>query len=258
MPMGELHGYRCGQTSHQLAALLRGAARERRIFPSSAFLYTAGTRRVLFDTGYALPPWRAGLASALYRRLLPPVITAPESIHAQIDASSVTHVVLSHLHPDHIGGVRHFPSATVVVSAALLESVQRARLRDGIFARLLPEWFPGPGAVVIDEFSPGPFGLGGHDLFGDGSYVILDLPGHAAGHLGALVEHGVILAGDAAWGRDFLGQEHRMKPLPRWISHDPETAAATAGALREAEAAGIRLVFSHDPPPSRIELRGKR
>lgn len=256
--MGDLRAYRCGQTSHQVSALVRDAARERRTFPANAFLYTAGTRRVLFDTGYALPPWRAGLRAELYRRLLPPVITPSESIAAQLDPATVTHVVLSHLHPDHIGGARHFPSATFVITAALQDSLHHARVRDGIFTALVPDWFPGADAVVIDHFQPGRFGLGGYDLFGDGSYVILDLPGHAAGHVGALVEGEVILAADAAWGRDLLGMEERMKPLPRWISHDHAALTATARALQEAEAAGIRLVFSHDPPPDRIELGGRR
>ena len=47
---------------------MRGAPRERRVFPAGAFLYRSGTRHVLFDTGYAPEPWRAGLGGWAYRR----------------------------------------------------------------------------------------------------------------------------------------------------------------------------------------------
>ncbi len=249
MRVSELTYLACGETSHDMSRLLRGSPRERRVFPAGAFLYRSGTRRVLFDTGYAPEPWRAGLGGWAYRRMLPPRVAAGDTIAEQLDPASVTHVVLSHLHPDHIGGVRFFPHATFVVSEGLRGTLKRPRLRDGLLRRLLPPWFESATVLPSPAFTPGPHGLRTADLFGDGSYLLVDLPGHARGHLGALIEHEVLLAGDAAWGRDLLGAEHRIRALPRRVSHDMGRQRETARLLLAAEQDGLRLLFSHDRHP---------
>lgn len=249
-----LECFACGDTSHDVGRLVRGHRRERRVFPSGAFLWTSGDRRVLFDTGYAALPWRAGAAAWAYRRLLPPRVPPGATIAEQIDPAEVTHVVLSHLHPDHLGGLGAFPGATVVLGEGLRRTLAAPRLRDGVLRRLLPSWWPDARLLVVSDFETGPHGLRTHDLFGDGSYELVDLPGHADGHLGALVEQRVLLAGDAAWGRDLLGQEPRMRRLPRLVAHDLDAQAATAARLLAAERAGVRLLFSHDRHPLGVDL----
>lgn len=252
--MSELIYFACGETSHDMSRLLRGARRERRVFPAGAFLYRSGARRVLFDTGYAPEPWRAGLGGWAYRRMLPPRVGAGDTIAEQLDPASITHVVLSHLHPDHIGGVRFFPNAAFVLSDGTRRTLERARFRDGLLRRLLPTWFGAATVLPSPVFASGPHGLRTADLFGDGSYLLVDLPGHARGHLGALVEHKVLLAGDAAWGRDLLGAERRIRALPRLVSHDATTQRTTARKLLAAEQDGLRLLFSHDRHPAGQDL----
>jgi glyoxylase-like metal-dependent hydrolase (beta-lactamase superfamily II) len=261
-PTSRLECFRCGDTSHDLHQLLRGQARERRVFPSGAFLWTSGRRRVLFDTGYAPLPWRAGPAAWAYRRLLPPRVPAGSSIGEQVDAASVTHVVLSHLHPDHLGGLAAFPHATVVLSEGLRRTLAAPRVRDGVLRGLLPSWWRDARLLVVGgpvgdadrAFAPGPHGLRTVDLFGDGAYQLVDLPGHARGHLGALVEQRVLLAGDASWGRDLLGEEHRLRRLPRAVSHDAVAQRTTAERLLAVERAGVRLLLSHDHHPTGTDL----
>jgi glyoxylase-like metal-dependent hydrolase (beta-lactamase superfamily II) len=246
----ELTSFACGETTHDMGRLLRGAPRERRVFPAGAFLYRSGARRVLFDTGYAPEPWRAGLGGWAYRRMLPPRVDAGDTIAEQLDPASITHVVLSHLHPDHIGGVRFFPNATFVLSDGVRRTLERPRLRDGLLRRLLPTWFEAATVLPSPVFASGPHGLRTADLFGDGSYLLVDLPGHARGHVGALIEHRVLLAGDAAWGRQLLGAERRIRTLPRLVSHDTARQRSTARMLLAAEEDGLRLLFSHDPHPT--------
>ncbi|WP_295840771.1 MBL fold metallo-hydrolase [uncultured Microbacterium sp.] len=248
--MSELTFFACGETTHDMSLLLRGAPRERRVFPAGVFLYDSGARRVLFDTGYAPEPWRAGLGGWAYRRMLPPRVGAGDTIAEQLDPATITHVVLSHLHPDHVGGVRFFPNAAFVLSDEARRTLERPRLRDGLLRDLLPPWFREARVLPSPAFRSGPRGLRTADLFGDGSYLLVDLPGHTRGHLGALIEHEVLLAGDAAWGRDLLGEERRIRLLPRLVSHDMTRQRETARMLLAAEQDGLRLLFSHDHHPT--------
>lgn len=255
---GRLRHYVCGSTSHDLGAMFHGAPSERREFPSGVFLYDAADgRRVLFDTGYATGVWRTGWRGAVYRRLLPPTVRDGDDVAARlradgVDPASVTHVVLSHLHPDHVGGVRRFPHATFVLSAGHERTLAVPRLRSGVLTGLLPEWFPDARRIVLDDealsvVQVGRTAMRAHDLLGDGSYLIVDLPGHADGHLGALVEQRVLLAGDAAWGRDLIEASANLKALPRAVQFDATRYASTARTLHDLAQDGIRIVCSHDP-----------
>lgn len=261
-----LHYFACGKTHHRPSAMFRGASREIREFPAGVFLYQHHSgRSVLFDTGYApqtLEPSvaqgvrtlaDAGFKGRAYAMLLPPVVADSETIdqklsEAGIDSKTITDVVLSHLHPDHIGGVQFFPQARFVISEPMAKSLTNSQLREGVFTELLPEWF-GSNLLILDESALSSTRCGsleGYDLFGDGLFVIVSLPGHARGHQGVLVEGRFLLAGDAAWGRDFIGQMGPMKPVPRLIQHDVEHYVATARQLVALEGEGITVLLSHD------------
>ncbi|WP_407360504.1 MBL fold metallo-hydrolase [Microbacterium sp. LBN7] len=253
-----LRHYVCGSTAHDLSAMFRGGAHESREFPSGVFLFDGPDgRRILFDTGYAPGAWDTGWRGAAYRRLLPPQVAPDDDIARQladdgVDPASVTHVVLSHLHPDHIGGIRRFPGATFVITAGHRRSLAAPRLRAGILTGLLPDWFDDATRIVLHDADfpvrhVGGIALRGADLFGDGSYLVVDLPGHADGHIGALVDGRVLLAGDAAWGRDLLGATADLRTIPRAVQHDHRAYRRTAALLEDASAAGIRIVCSHDP-----------
>ena len=256
---GRLRHFACGRTTHDTARLFDGAPRGVRAFPAGVFLYEHDDRRVLFDTGYATGAWRTGWRGAAYRRLLPPEAGPADDVAAvlradDVDPPDVTHVVLSHLHPDHIGGVVRFPQARFITTAGQESARQRPTLRSGILTGLLPDWYESAPRTVLAEQDfalAGPAGLRAHDLFGDGRLLVLDLPGHADGHIGLLVEGRVLLAGDAGWGADLLPAADRMRPLPRFVQHDATAYRATARTLGLAADAGIRVVCSHDPVTSR-------
>ena len=255
-----LQVFACGETSFPLSRVFRGGSPARRTFPSAAFLYTHPSgRRVLFDTGYPPTLRGTGAVGALYRRILPARVGPGDTIDRRLAEvglapADIDVVVLSHLHPDHVGGLRWFPDATLVLSRGQLETIERSRIIDGVFAALIPT--RADTATLVDDqpVATTPSGVAGYDLFGDGRFVITPLPGHADGHLGALVEDRVLLAGDAAWGREFLTWSERLRFLPRLISHDAEAHHRTSLELQRLEAAGLTLCFSHDASPERVLL----
>lgn len=255
---GRLRHYVCGSTTHDIGAMFRGEAHAVRSFPSGVFLYDGrDDRRVLFDTGYATGEWRTGWRGAVYRRLLPPLVEDADDVAAQlradgVDPASITDVVLSHLHPDHIGGVSRFPEARFVLTEGLARTLAAPRLRAAVLPGLLPEWFPSAHRRVLAdgdfrEHRVAGIRVSAVDLFDDGTYLIVSLPGHADGHVGALVDGRVLLAGDAAWGTDLLDAVPRLRALPRAAQFDAGAYAATAAVLRTVSDAGIRVVCSHDP-----------
>lgn len=260
MPVAEatLHAFACGSTTHDVGQLLRGAPRQRRVFPATVFLFRTGDRQVLFDTGYAPLPWRTGIAGRLYRRLLPPVVPAGATLADVVDTAAVTDVVLSHLHPDHVGGLAAVPHARVLVSEGTRRLLARPTVRHGVLRGLLPDDLAGRLEVVPDAaFHPEPAalaGLGLADPFGDGRLRLVQLPGHTDGQLGALVDGRVLLAADAAWSRDLLGHEDRIRVLPRAVAHDTGAQRDTAQRLLALERAGVRLLFSHDEHPTGVDL----
>lgn len=260
--MSRLRHYVCGRTTHDVGAMFRGEPRGVREFPSGVFLYDgAHGRRVLFDTGYATGTWDTGWRGAAYRRLLPPIVADDDDVAVRlradgVDPASVTHVVLSHLHPDHVGGIRRFPQAVFVLAEGVQRTLSRPALRTGVLPGLLPDWFGTArrqvlGAEGFREVSIRGVRLRAADLFDDGSYLIVALPGHADGHVGALVQGRVLLAGDAAWGNDLIAATPRMRRLPKAVQHDADDYVRTAALLAQLAAAGIRIVCSHDAPQDR-------
>jgi glyoxylase-like metal-dependent hydrolase (beta-lactamase superfamily II) len=161
-----------------------------------------------------------------------------------IAPGDVAHVVLTHLHEDHVGEVARFPAATVHVSR--LEWEDRARVSyEPSFA----------GALHWDHFAfesgaLGPFAAS-HDLFGDRSVVLLPTPGHTLGHSVVLVqleEASALIAGDALYTLRHLDPE-ALAPFnyfgPQGLATwQDSTHRIAALAQQRAE---LVLVVPHDP-----------
>lgn len=174
---------------------------------------------ILFDTGYAprFAEASARLPYRLYSLLLPVTCPPEDALVAQladrgIAADEVATIVLSHLHGDHVAGLRDFPRARIVLGQGALPSGWRARSAWANAGHgFLPALLPDDVEARVQHADPAtavPTGLGstldqGHDVVGDGSVITLPLPGHTAGHQGLWLPHlgpdGVLLVGDACW-----------------------------------------------------------
>src|ERR1700683_585744 len=97
-----------------------------------------------------------------------------QSVAEQIDLQTVTRVVLTHLHWDHVGGLSLLPrSVPLVIQRTEWQAGQddAAVQRNLFFPRDYAE--DGREVILID---------GDHDLLGDGSIELLLTPGHPPGH----------------------------------------------------------------------------
>ena len=208
---------------------------------------------ILFGSG--LPEDLGGLGAKRVKgaALSPFTVASGRDIVSQLEArgvkaEDVRWVILPDLAPEWAGRAGAFPNATVIVSSQAWSNPRR---------RALEADLPDPRAFVPEErlrlldFSGtapyGPFDHG-KDLFSDGTVVLVDLDGGAAGGLGAwlnLDSGPVLLTGPAAFVYDNVFDS----ALPdRKFVVDVSSFAWNARAMRLAQEAVPRLVIvpAHD------------
>jgi glyoxylase-like metal-dependent hydrolase (beta-lactamase superfamily II) len=252
-PVRSLHYYNCGHCVNRLGFAYRGYSFKKHLFPSGVFLIKHTKGYVLFDTGYSTDIYKTGAKGRLYRTLNPTHVHKDEEIVNQlrrdgIRADDITYIIVSHLHPDHIGGLKAFPKSKLIISKDALQTLRNPSFTDLIFSSLLPRQFD---SQVMELESMGlkhrsVKSLKGYDLFGDGTIVIGHLDGHSHGHLGAFIANKILLAGDACWGGDLLEASKNMR-LPIKLIHRNQTGFLdTIDLLLKLQKKGVKLCFSHD------------
>ncbi len=206
--------------------------------PVPAFLIETDSERILVDTG--LHPEAVADADSFYEREFavgPFSLEQDQTIADQVDVTTLTKVVLTHLHWDHVGGLRLIPETVPVV-------VQRT------------EWAAGhdEGATQRNFFLPPDYAgterpielvEGDHDLFGDGSVMLLLTPGHTPGHQSVQIGN-LIIAGDVVHYSPSL-DDHRF-PL---FGDDLDAQGHSAERLAALRDAGNTVIPSHDPATHR-------
>ncbi|RVX70689.1 hypothetical protein B0A52_05339 [Exophiala mesophila] len=163
--------------------------------PTWSFLVESDMgKKALFDLG--VPPDWETFAPAVLNRLTTNGWEVKADKHVvdilkenQVDPASINSIVWSHWHWDHLGDPSTFPGSTeLVVGPGFKEAFfpgypgkEDAPVRESDFrGREVREIdFDGPNVIKIGQ-------LRAVDFFGDGSFYLLDTPGHAVGHIAGL------------------------------------------------------------------------
>lgn len=212
-------------------------------FPSYLIEHRDGV--VLFDTG--LDPDGAGDPASVYGAAASASrmrFTAQQRLDRQLseagfDVAEVDHVVLSHLHFDHTGGMKLFPHARFYVGAGEMAYAYNPDTHTcGLYRRDELDAAQDYSWTVVPE--------AGLDMFGDGSVVLLFLPGHSPGSLAMQVRlpsRTMILSGDVAHARFGLDTA-----TPFHFDSDGEQAIRSLEQLKHlAGRPGTELWIGHDP-----------
>jgi N-acyl homoserine lactone hydrolase len=214
--------------------------------PMPSFLIEHEKGLVLFDTGIA--PEAIDDPVACYGQELADALgmtsTPEQRLDRQIEAlgytcASVTHVISSHLHFDHSGGLHLFPDAKFYAGQGELAFAHYPAslgsfcfMPDQIARFSAYDWHEVPGVDV--------------DLFGDGSIVLLFMPGHTPGELSLkvrLANRTFILTGDAVHLRQALDLEY---PFP--LDSDTLSSVRSLKRIkRMAESEEASIWITHDP-----------
>lgn len=147
----------------------------------------------------------------------------------------VTIVGISHYHGDHTGQARDFPGARLLMGAADIAAL-RARPPEG--QTDLAHWLGGGGQLTE---VPGDL-----DVFGDGSVVMLNLPGHTPGHHALLVRLAsgpVMLSGDTY----HFAEQIAHRGVPPFNTNRAESLASMDRFDRLARNLHARVIIQHEP-----------
>ena len=239
-----LYGMTCGWLTMPFQFFLPGAEGWIAI-PVPAYLVVHPKGTALFDTGLETAlsskdeaTRNAALGPAAGFAL--PIIEADEDVAGRlrafgVDPDKIDYLINSHLHMDHCGGNAAIRNARLIIQKREWEAGGIPELvQENIY--LSHQYDLGHDRLEID---------GEHDLFGDGSVVLVPTFGHTPGHqsLRVRLDSGeVILTGDACYLRRTLEQLH----LPSVVD-DAEAMRAALLKLRTLRDAGARLIFGHDP-----------
>lgn len=209
--------------------------------PVSCFLIEHPGGNVLFDTGchpqLAVDPEpRIGGMAKMMQVVSDPSENVVEGLRGLgLSPDDIDLLLISHLHPDHCGCNAFFPHAT-----ALCHCRERAAAqKDGAPGRgyFQVDWMEGPALTEID---------GEHDVFGDGRVVLVPLPGHTPGSMGALItlESGrrVLLAADAASVESNVAAQ--TVPRNTW---NTDLFLKSLEEIRHLRARGADIMLGHDP-----------
>lgn len=188
---------------------------------------------ILFDTGYTKRFFSetAKFPFNIYSKLTPVFlengISAKAILESEgIHSNNINYIIISHFHADHIGGLKDFNNAKFVFNGYSYDAVKGktgiSALKLGFLPGLLPENFDERDMQLTDTMkidisaAAGPFETG-YDLFGDKSIILVNLPGHAKGQIGALVtdkDHNeYFFVADAAWKSDSYRQLRPPNPI---------------------------------------------
>lgn len=220
--------------------------------PIYAWAIELGERVVLVDTGETArvhergyhPRWHPFYNRAVRFSVNPEDELGPRLRELGISASDVSHVILTHLHTDHAGGLRHLMGPKALVHRGELERARGMMGRlNGYLPYRWPKWWQ-PEALQFISNPVGPFEESA-DVTGNGEILVIQTPGHTPWHVSVLVQSApsVLLAGDTSYSQDLL-----MENKVDGVSPDEGVSRETLGRIREL-ASERPLVYcpSHDP-----------
>lgn len=190
---------------------------------------------ILYDTGYTRRFFEAtrSYPNRIYAKMTKVICTEADEVASQlakngIQPDEVRHIIVTHFHADHVGGLKDFPKAQFYASrAALDQALTTSNLMaftKGMLKALHPDDLQARTKVIEDICQPIADEVLGskYDLFGDQSLFLVPLPGHAAGQMGVLLQtekRPYFLIADACWLKKSYEEMVLPNPIVKLFFH---------------------------------------
>lgn len=250
----DIEFFEAGSCKHPEAVVMQGGSWKNIEFPAGCALIKHGQYgAILFDTGYSSRFFAETqkFPFNIYAALTPVALKDGEQLscalsHSALSAADIKTIIVSHFHADHVGGLADFASSNFVCAREALAAIKGksgfAALKRGFLAGLVPPDFEQRltymdqlAAVDLPEIFY-PF-TSAFDLTGDQRVLLVELPGHAAGHIGVIVRTtgngDYFLIGDACWVSDTFKDLRMPHMITGLVNSDGNQYRATIDKLHQ-------------------------
>jgi N-acyl homoserine lactone hydrolase len=178
-------------------------------------------------------------------RIEPEEEIGPQLAALGIRPRDVKTVVLTHLHMDHDGGLKHFPNSEILVAADELKLAKGLLgMMRGYLPNRWPPWFD-PAPLHLTPDVVGSF-VASRPITTTGDVLAVATPGHTSHHVSVLAYEDdavLLLAGDASYNQELMlsGQVDGVSPNARM-------SRATLEAIQEFASRQPTIYLpTHDP-----------
>jgi len=203
---------------------------------ASCYLIRHGDTYMLWDTGLPkaltnhVPDPRQGLDATLT------VTIVDQLAKLGVKPEQISIVGISHEHFDHTGQAGDFPSAKLLIGKGDVDDMRGPNAERGV---PLAHWLKDGGAIEPVT--------GDKDVFGDGSVVMIDTPGHTPGHHALLVKLAhkgyVLLSGDMA----HFAENYAANGVPSFNANRADTLASFDRFKKLAANLHATVIIQHEP-----------
>jgi len=189
--------------------------------------------------------WDAGLPKAMLNHAMDPkqgldatltVTIADQLAKLGLKPDQIGIVGISHEHFDHTGQAGDFPQAKLLMGKGDIDDMRGPNPDRGA---PLAHWLKDGGALEPVT--------GDKDVFGDGSVVMLDMPGHTPGHHALLVKLAhkgyVLLSGDTA----HFAENYAADGVPSFNANRADTLASLDRFKKLAANLHATVIIQHEP-----------
>jgi glyoxylase-like metal-dependent hydrolase (beta-lactamase superfamily II) len=194
----------------------------------SCYLIRHGDDYLVWDTGNP-----AGTAASSPKTSLVDLLAQLKLTPAQ-----VKYVAISHYHGDHTGQVSAFPQSTLLIGKGDWDALVAAKGPGPANPAPFANWISGGGKVEPQA--------GDKDVFGDGSVIMLNMPGHTPGHHSLLVrlkEMGpVLITGDL----EHFRENYESNGVPTFNTDRSQSLASIDRFKKMAANLKATVIIQHD------------
>jgi glyoxylase-like metal-dependent hydrolase (beta-lactamase superfamily II) len=156
----------------------------------------------------------------------------------QLKPDQIKYLAISHYHGDHTGQAPSFPKSTLLIGKGDWDVLTSSTPNQSANPAPFSNWITGGGKV-----EPVPVDK---DVFGDGTVVMLNMPGHTPGHHSLLVklkEKGnVLITGDLA----HFHENYDNNGVPTFNTNRSETLASFDRFKQIVKNLKASVVIQHD------------
>lgn len=204
----------------------------------SCYLIRHNKQLMLWDTGLPEALLNAKFTKdAMSPRLNRTLKDQLQQINVKPD--DIDMVGVSHYHFDHVGQAAQFPNAKLLIGSADLAALKQTPLPFGADPAPLAPWITGSSSVESVS--------GDHDVFGDGSVMMIDTPGHTPGSHSLLVRlpkfGAVLLSGDTVHFNEQVANNN----IPPFNTDRAQSLASMDRLYGIAKNIPATLIIQHEP-----------